>query len=32
VFGVEQRGLAVVISPDDAMKYISAYSEYLARK
>jgi cysteine synthase len=32
VYGADKRGLAVVISPDDATKYISAYSEYLARK
>ena len=32
VFGADKRGLAVVISPDDATKYISAYTEYLAGK
>jgi len=32
VFGADHSGLAVVISPDDATKYISVYSEYLARK
>jgi cysteine synthase len=32
VFGASRSGLAVVISPDDATKYISAYSEYLERK
>jgi cysteine synthase A/cysteine synthase B len=32
VYGADRSGLAVVISPDDATKYISAYSEYLARK
>ena len=30
--GAENRGLAVVISPDDATKYVSAYAAYLARK
>jgi len=32
VYGASRSGLAVVISPDDAMKYVSAYAEYLARK
>jgi cysteine synthase A/cysteine synthase B len=30
-YGAKHSGLAVVISPDDAMKYVSAYTEYLAR-
>jgi cysteine synthase A/cysteine synthase B len=30
--GASAKGVAVVISPDDATKYVSAYSEYLARK
>jgi len=30
--GVESSGVAVVISPDDATKYISAYNAYLASK
>lgn len=30
VYGADRSGLAVVISPDDATKYISAYTEYLA--
>jgi cysteine synthase A/cysteine synthase B len=30
--GAAQSGLAVVISPDDATKYISAYAEYLATR
>jgi len=29
VTGAEASGLAVVISPDDATKYVSAYAEYL---
>jgi cysteine synthase len=29
MFGVSSSGTAVVISPDDATKYMSAYSEYL---
>jgi len=31
-YGAKHSGLAVVISPDDAMKYVSAYTEYLARQ
>jgi cysteine synthase len=31
-YGAKHSGLAVVISPDDAMKYVSAYTEYLARR
>ncbi len=27
-----ERGLAVVISPDNALKYVSSYAEYLARR
>ena len=30
--GADNAGLAVVISPDDATKYISVYAEYLASK
>ena len=30
--GVDTTGTAVVISPDDAMKYMSTYSAYLAEK
>ena len=29
IVGAESSGIAVVISPDDATKYISAYAEYL---
>jgi len=32
VFGASNAGLAVVISPDDATKYISQYAEYLTRR
>ncbi len=32
VLGADNSGLAVVISPDDATKYISAYAEYLAAR
>jgi len=30
--GAERSGVAVVISPDDATKYVSTYAEYLASK
>ena len=30
--GVGMEGRAVVISPDDATKYVSAYAEYLEKK
>jgi len=32
VVGATASGVAVVISPDDAIKYVSAYAEYLATK
>jgi len=32
VLGADNSGLAVVISPDDATKYISSYAEYLAAR
>jgi cysteine synthase len=30
--GAQASGVAVVISPDDATKYVSAYAEYLANR
>lgn len=32
VVGQKARGIAVVISPDDATKYVSTYAEYLSTK
>jgi cysteine synthase A/cysteine synthase B len=32
VIGAGASGVAVVISPDDATKYVSAYAEYLAKR
>jgi cysteine synthase len=32
VVGAKASGVAVVISPDDATKYVSAYAEYMASK